>query len=181
MSIQIAIGSENPSKLRAAHLACTRIFPDTSYVLLSSSVPSGVSPQPLSLQETMQGALNRAQAALAHFPTADYGIGMEGGLECIDSDWFECGWMAVVERKSGRHAFGSTARVYVGKGVVEQLVVHHKELSEVVDEMTMQNDVRSKEGFMGIVTNGALKRDECYMHGIIFAFAPFISNPKYWE
>jgi non-canonical (house-cleaning) NTP pyrophosphatase len=89
--------------------------------------------------------------------------------------------MTVIDRKSGRHAFGSTARVPVGAYIVEQLTVEKQELSQVVDRLSEQTDVRSNQGFMGIVTNGALKRDECYAQGIMFAFAPFISHSKYWQ
>lgn len=33
---------------------------------------------------------------------------------------------------------------------------------------------------MGILTNGALGRAEAYSHGVLFAFAPFVSDAKYW-
>jgi inosine/xanthosine triphosphatase len=177
--MRIVVGSENAAKLRAAEIACARLFP--SYSITGISVDSGVSAQPTSVQETMQGALTRATAALAAVPDAEYSIGMEGGLERVNEQWFECGWMTVIDRKSGRHAFGSTARVPVGAYIVEQLTVEKQELSQVVDRLSEQTDVRSNQGFMGIVTNGALKRDECYAQGIMFAFAPFISHSKYWQ
>jgi inosine/xanthosine triphosphatase len=45
----------------------------------SLDVPSGVSAQPRSLQETWKGAYNRAQAAY-HRAGATYGIGIESGV-----------------------------------------------------------------------------------------------------
>ena len=50
-----------------------------------------------------------------------------------------------------------------------------------MDEMTQLTDVRSNQGAMGVVTNGILHRDECYVHGVIFAFAPFLSDSKFWD
>src|SRR5690606_31996898 len=44
---------------------------------------SGISEQPLSIEETTQGAINRAKAALQQKPKASLAIGMEGGLEDI--------------------------------------------------------------------------------------------------
>lgn len=32
---------------------------------------------------------------------ADYGLGMEGGLSRVGDQWFECGWMAVIDKKVG--------------------------------------------------------------------------------
>jgi len=50
-----------------------------------------------------------------------------------------------------------------------------------MDAITGLHDVRSDQGAMGILTNGLLPRAHCYQHGIIFAFAPFISNKKFWS
>lgn len=116
---------------------------------------------------------------------------MEGGLEQTSvmvagdgvcrQEWFECGWIAVVQRETGKVSVASTARVPLGAEVVRLLVEEKKELCDVVDQFSGKTDVRSNEGFMGIVTNGALPRDECYAHGILFAFAPFVSDPVFWR
>ncbi len=44
---------------------------------------SGVSDQPLSIEETITGATNRAKTALNQQPNAGLAVGMEGGLELI--------------------------------------------------------------------------------------------------
>ena len=70
-------------------------------------------PNPFSAQETMQGAINRAKAAMQVAVTqhivADYAIGLEGGLESVGERWFESGWIAVVN-KDGRIGLGTSAR-----------------------------------------------------------------------
>ena len=47
----------------------------------SANVPSGVSDQPRSEQETLEGARNRARSAARGYPHADYWVGIEGGIE----------------------------------------------------------------------------------------------------
>ena len=42
-------------------------------------VASGVSPFPLSDEETLRGAVNRARGAAELEPGADYSVGLEGG------------------------------------------------------------------------------------------------------
>jgi non-canonical (house-cleaning) NTP pyrophosphatase len=63
------------------------------------------------------------------------------------------------------------------------------ELAEVMDKLTGETDIRSGAGAMGCLTNGLLNRAEAYGlrlrltldSGIVFAFAPHISDQKYWS
>lgn len=93
-----------------------------------------------------------------------------------DLSHFRC---AVVDR-NGKVGVGASARYQLSKKLVEPLL-QGKELADVMDEVTGLHDVRSNQGAMGILTNGILPRAEAYHHAIIFAFAPFISDGKYWD
>ena len=55
------------------------------------------------------------------------------------------------------------------------------ELGDLIDSMTGCVEVRQSAGMMGIITNGVLPRDLCYSHGVIFAFAPFVSDQRFWK
>lgn len=59
------------------------MFPGRSVVVHGYAVPSGVSDQPIGHEETLQGAVNRAQAAAqAHTgqATVEFSVGLEGGV-----------------------------------------------------------------------------------------------------
>ncbi|KAF8293616.1 hypothetical protein TcBrA4_0075370 [Trypanosoma cruzi] len=127
------------------------------------------------------GAQHRAHEALRLVPEAHYGVGLEGGLEKISDRWFECGWMYVIERSTGRCGIGSSARFEMSQKLMSKILDEGKELAEVMDEMTGETDVRSGQGAMGVLTAGYLNRAESYSHGLIFALAPFLSDHKYWE
>ena len=204
----IAVGSQNATKVDAVRSVVDQIFSsvhDTSYLSRSGrerrgeetetrrnevvgvNVPSGVSAQPLSASETRQGAIARARAALAATPSAEYGVGVEGGLECVESKegkdgmaWYESAWVAVVDR-SGKVGTGTSARFEISEFIAHELLSGRTELAEIADRLSGQRDVRSTNGFMGIITNDLIKRKECQMQGIIFAFASFISPNHYWE
>src|SRR4051794_41806688 len=78
LSLSIAVGSLNPVKISAARSALKQAGFD--FTLQGVAVPSGVAEQPIGLEESAQGARQRAlnaRAALA----ADWGVGMEGGVE----------------------------------------------------------------------------------------------------
>ena len=171
--MKINVGSTNPAKLRAVEQTC-EILGFKVETIQGFSVDSQVSDQPMSDEETLLGATNRAKAALSQTPDADYGIGLEGGIQKVGDRYFEAGWMAVVD-KQGKMGFGSSARYELPLTVMDE-INKGKELAIVIDEMTGLSDVRSKQGAMGIVTNGALPRDAAYVHGLLFAFGPFISN-----
>jgi len=71
----IFVGTENAVKLRAVR----EIFPDYK-VVGCKGVQSGVSSQPIGLEETIQGAKNRALACMKQQPNACVWIGLENGL-----------------------------------------------------------------------------------------------------
>ena len=56
-----------------------------------------------------------------------------------------------------------------------------EELSHVLDKLSGKQDVGRKEGYFGIVTNNTLTRAEAYSHGVLMAFAKFVSHQRYWD
>ena len=174
--MKIAVGSTNNAKLEAARLAVLKMFPKA--VVVGVSVKSNVSDQPKSDKESIEGALNRARAAQKK-TRADFGIGMEGGIQKIGKSWFESGWIAVVDKK-GNLGLGSSARFEMSGKLAKELL-SGRELRDVINELTNRTDVHETDGAMGVLTAGHLKRAEAYTHGIIFAFAPFLSDKKFWK
>ncbi|KAI8926843.1 hypothetical protein BC831DRAFT_454585 [Entophlyctis helioformis] len=196
--LRVAVGTTNPAKLRAVEAACTQIFLSPlpspvpaaaataaatgvyqSIEVVGISVPSGVRDQPLSDAETQTGALTRARAVLAADPTAHYGVGVEGGAQETLGRWFESGWICVVDR-SGRVGLGTSGRYELSAGIMKRLLAG-EELAQVIDDLSGLSDVRSTQGAMGLVTNGLVPRDTAYVHGVLFAFAPFVSSPALWQ
>ncbi|MGD6950116.1 DUF84 family protein, partial [Bacillus mobilis] len=72
--MKIIIGSKNPAKIGAVEA----IFNESGIEVDSVDVPSGVSDQPFTDDETIKGAVQRAELALKE-GGGDIGIGLEGG------------------------------------------------------------------------------------------------------
>ncbi len=176
--MKIVVGSTNPTKIQAAQLAIDRIYPNEKIKVTGFEANSKVSPQPKSDKESISGAINRAKDTLAK-TDADLAIGMEGGVQQIGEYYFECGWIAVLDRK-GKVGLGSTARFEMSKKLMKE-VAAGKELRDIMNELTGRDDVHRTDGAMGVLTAGNYKRDEAYFHGVLFAFAPFLSDPKFWD
>ena len=107
----IAVGSKNPAKIKAAKIVVKKLFPGAK--VLAVDAPSKVSSQPKSDEEAIKGATNRAKYAKIQ-TNADYAIGMEGGVHKIGKKWFECGWIAIID-KNGKWGIGSSGRYEVSK------------------------------------------------------------------
>lgn len=176
-----AVGTTNKAKVESVRAAVNKCFPAQVHEVKSVNVDSGVSNQPMSADETTKGAMNRAQRAIEQISDADFGVGLEGGLELINGKWFECGWMCVIEKSTGRIGLGSSARFEMSSVLMNPILNEKKELSEVIDSLTGETDVRSGLGAMGVLTAGHLGRAAAYEHGFLFALAPFLSDKKFWD
>lgn len=176
------------------------------FIITAVGTESGVMAQPFGMDETRQGARNRAHAALDADPSADYGVGLEGGVECdagLDGRHFECGWICIVERErpataeqdqqpsstaskklhlGRREGWGSSARFELSAAIVDKLRADpvNLELATVMTALSGVENIGTKQGAMGIMSGGALGRAEAYAHGVMFALAPFVSPAKYW-
>lgn len=120
-TLLVSLGSTNKAKKAAIQFSLSRIFPSKPCQVTGSSVPSGVTDQPMSNVETITGAENRARAVLKLNPTCDYAIGIEGGIEKIGNRHFESGWVCVIDGKTGVAGFGSSGRFELSEKIMEMI------------------------------------------------------------
>lgn len=155
MQMKIILGSEN----RAKKAAVQAVF--TEATIMCENMPSLVRPQPLSDEETLMGATNRAIAATNIFAGA-YGVGLEGGVMFIQEKLYLCNWAAIcTPAKSVITAAG--ARIALPDEFILPLQ-NGTELSVLMDKWANKQDVRHKEGAIGIFTNGEMNRSQMFIH-----------------
>ena len=94
-ALTIVVTSFNPVKIEAAREAFGNRFPLHDIRVIPVQVDSGVADQPMSDDETRQGARNRVAEARLKKPDADYWVGMEGGLDFFDQHLMAFAWMVV--------------------------------------------------------------------------------------
>lgn len=169
---QIIVGSQNPVKIEAVRLAFSRVWPNESWDVIGSKTESGVNPQPMSPKESITGARNRAQAALAATTEAEFGVGLEGGLELIGGLWFDCGWIVIVDRE-GREGIASTARIHTPNAIMQH--IHDgKELGDAIDIVFNRINAKQAEGHFGLMTNNAVTRTTGYTEAVCLALSRFL-------
>lgn len=153
----VAVGSKNQTKVKAVEEA----FKKYDAKVKGMDVPSGVSEQPFSDEETIQGAINRAQAALEN-SDAELGIGLEGGVQQTKFGMMLCNWGALVQQGKPPIISGG-ARILLPKEIENRLLVG-EELGPIMDDFMKKTNIRSKEGAIGIFTNGLIPRQEMFLH-----------------
>jgi inosine/xanthosine triphosphatase len=154
--MKVAVGSKNPAKVKAVHDIIVSLDWDVEGI----DVPSHVSAQPFSDEETRKGALNRANACV----DAGYaiGIGLEGGVDETEEGLFLCNW-GVMVTKNGDTYYASGAKILL-PDVICDGVRSGEELGDVMAAFTKKHDVRKKEGAVGIFTAGRVSRSDMFTH-----------------
>ncbi len=175
---QIAVGSRNPVKIEAVRLAFTKIWPDDVWEAVGYKTQSGVSAQPMSAAESQTGAKNRAIAALKQNADAWYGVGIEGGLEQIGDNWYDCGWCVVVDR-DGFEGIASSARIPTPESIMKH-IRNGAELGDAIDNIFNRKNTKQAEGHFGLMTNNAVTRTSGYVQGVCLALSRFL-HPKLFE
>jgi non-canonical (house-cleaning) NTP pyrophosphatase len=111
---KIYIGSKNPAKVKAIEQALAELNqhlqrlgePQLVYEpVIGLAVPSSVASQPLSEEETLQGAINRAYA-LHRQDQHSLSFGLEGGIQLIGEMWYLSNWGALVDEHGRLYTAG---------------------------------------------------------------------------
>lgn len=176
--MKVAVGSKNPIKIEATRKAFESVFPGEMIECVGFDVKSGVSNQPMSDEESIKGARNRAILA-QELGNADFGVGLEGGLQKISGEWFDCGWMVIVDR-DGKEGIGSTVKMHTPPKLMD-LVEKGIELGIANDMIFKTKNSKQNEGHFGLMTNGLITRKSGYRDGIIATLISFIHPELYTE
>mgnify|MGYP001359550802 CR=1 FL=1 len=176
----ILVASKNPVKIQAARDGFTRMFPGEMFEVRGVSTPSGVSDQPFSNQETLQGALNRAANARDQFPDADYCVGIEGGVEPWETgDLTAFAWVVVLERGEDRRIGKGRTGTFFLPPRVAALVREGKELGEADDIVFGRTNSKQENGAVGILTDDVIDRAGFYAPAVILALIPLKNKDLY--
>jgi inosine/xanthosine triphosphatase len=172
--MKIIVASMNPVKIRAALQGFQHMFPGESIEAQGKSVPSGVSHQPFSDDETFQGAVTRAHQAAQRNPQADFWIGIEGGVQPIDKDISAFAWVYICSKsQSGK---GRTSAFFLPDKIA-QLIRQGYELGDADDMVFGRHNSKQENGAVGLLTGDVIDRVALYEQAVIMALIPF-KNPE---
>jgi len=174
--MKIKVGTHNPLKVRATRNVMEKIY--TNVDVDGIEVDSGVGDQPIGLDETIQGAVNRARNA---FLDADLSVGIESGLLAAPhsiTGYLDLQWCAIYDGE--RVTLGVSAGFEYPPVVVEE-VLKGQEVGEVMDEVTGVEKLGQKTGAVSILTKGLLDRTENTEQCVLMAMIPRMNSDLYLE
>ncbi|MCB9058216.1 MAG: DUF84 family protein [Calditrichae bacterium] len=191
--MHIAIATTNKAKVKACESAFDKLknvfknqFPSEIH-FSSYKANSDVSDMPLSLNEIMQGARNRAlfiyKKLTAESLKFDYIIGMEGGVfktKPFSAETDQAilqNWVFVYNGQQGY--YGSSAGLVLPQKISEALYQKKLELADVIDHYSGKEDVRSNEGAFGLLTENLYDRRAAFESAVINATVPFLNKNFY--
>lgn len=151
--LKVVVGSTNQVKVQAI----ANVF--ANYEVTGMAISSKVSAQPMTDQETIKGAINRAIGAKRY---GDIGIGLEGGVQQTTYGLLLVNYGALVDEVNNLYIAGG-ARILLPNEVAKEIYLG-KELGDVMDKYCHKIGVKHDEGAVGVFTNNFVKRQEMFEH-----------------
>ena len=169
--MKVAVGSKNPAKLKAVKAAFKKVWPNEKVEIVGLEIESGVSSQPMSNEESIKGATKRAYEALKKTKDADYGVGLEGGLQKYFESSFVVGWVAVINKQGKSSLAGTHSSPLATR--VEKHIQAGKELGEAEDIVFNKTNAKQANGYVGLLTDDLVTRSEGFKGAVICALSRF--------
>jgi inosine/xanthosine triphosphatase len=188
--ILIAVGSARKPKVEAVRDALAvfgrSLAGNAEFEIVPVEVPSGVRHTPLTREDLMAGARQRAEAlvqiARASNKTWKYFVGLEGGLDVIHEGakrWVFLESWAYVADDTGRGAFGRSGAVLLPEALAKVVVDEGVELSEAIDAFAGGRGIRDAQGAWGVLSRNLITRQDAFRVAVISAFAPFFNREMF--
>lgn len=174
--MKVLIGTKNPGKIEGAKHALQKYF--NQFEIEGILVSSNVGEQPVN-NEIYAGAKNRVDNLMRYAKDnnieADYFLGIESGITNLLGKWIIIN-VAVIKDKCGYESWGTSSGFPVPDKYVEEII--STELSEVMDKLSGENDLRSSKGGISFVTGNVISRIDQTEEAFIMALTQHVN--KLW-
>ncbi|MGA9405569.1 MAG: inosine/xanthosine triphosphatase [Bacteroidota bacterium] len=165
-----------------------RAFRKLSHIALFNAIvfepmqiESGVQATPLSIDELMTGARQRAETAFAISGSKNseniFSVGVEGGVYISQQHAFLQSWACIYDGL--QTSYGSSGSIEIPQTLSDAVVRDGADLGKVIDIFAEQNDVRSNQGTWGILTDDLITREDSFELATLNALAPFFNKKMY--
>ena len=182
----IAIGSTNPAKIQAIQDLMPQYAILSDGEAVSIEVDSEVSDQPLSMEEVIRGAKNRARKAFAaccaRWQTCAYSFGLESGLMAApgtQTGYFEACVCCIYDGKEDH--CGLSSGFEIPPAILKLVLEEHLDLNQACYRtgISTNDKLGSAEGFIGLLTRGRVDRKIYTQQSIITALVQ-LENADWW-
>jgi inosine/xanthosine triphosphatase len=173
--IKVVVGSNNPVKIAAVANAFKTLFNELEINVEGMHAPSQVADQPMTSDETREGAQNRVHYCQQH-NVADYFVAIEGGVDLFTYGPSTFAYVVVADHQ--RVSVGRSADLPLPHSIYKALL-EGQELGDVMDGLFNTENIKQKGGAIGLLTNGHASRESNYTQATILALSPFLHPQLY--
>lgn len=173
------LGSMNPGKLQACQMCFAEWLASrpagVGYEINAVHTDSGVSEQPMTIEETTQGAKNRAERALKSKDGAAIGIGMESGVFILDGKYFDFCVVSVFD--GSRHCIGISSMFALPPAVAATF--QERGYNQSFKDAGVEPD-ENGDGVLAHMSGGALSRPKQMKESFMMALLQ-LHNPSLYS
>lgn len=176
--MRVCAGTKNPSKLGGIRQAFREVFKveDVELVSLEST---DLRPQPIGLDEILEGALKRVNASLSR-KDCDFYVGVEAGIIEVMPNTYIDVQAAIVRDSKGRQAVGFSPGFQVPNKLVRLIIGNEvRELEEAVAKIYNISDIGEREGVIHLLSKGLLNRAYLTQLSVSMALLRWINEEAY--
>lgn len=174
--MKVVVGSKNPVKLNATRNVLKKIYNDLE--IKTSEVDSEVPDQPFGLDETINGAINRAKNAFDDW--ADLSVGIESGLMETPNTitgYIDLQWCAIFD--GDRVTIGVSSGFEYPPMVINE-VLNGFEVGDIMDKITGVENLGQKKGAVSRLSKDMLDRTENTEQCVLTAMIPRMNEEMYF-
>ncbi len=166
------IGSLNEAKIRGARRALSLLgISDVKPVKIVT-----MNPQPIGLDEILNGAAIRALKAREKYPDC-YGLGVEAGIMIIDNYYFS-GQIAVFT-DGEKYSIGTSMFFPLPQSIGSEIVEKGVELKVLMIREAGLENIASSIGAVGHYTQGFITRTDLSYQAVLSAIIPWLNPEEY--
>ncbi len=178
--LTIAIGTENPAKIKAIQAGIAKIsqiatlLANQEIAYITKKVETWVPEMPLTQEHIDQGAKNRAENLIKLWVQADFYIGLEWGCYQQGSDGFLTGSVYITNKK--QWYLGKAPSIQMPKNITKELFENGKNLGKLMDEITQWQEISKKNWAFGVLSSDLITRDKSFETATLLALNPFFNH-----
>jgi len=176
MTVRVIVASTNPVKVDSVRGGFQSWLEGEELDVRGIEAPSGIRQQPMSDAETYLGAENRAATARSLEPSAEFWVGIEGGVETQSIGLAAFAWIVVL---SATHKGIARSASFLLPEPVSELVCQGVELGVADDIVFQRENSKQANGAVGLLTADRVTRTDLYAHAVILALVPFMNPDLY--
>ena len=153
--------------------------------VIGLEVDSGVGHTPVTREELMRGARQRADALVKYARENGkdwrFFVGLEGGFDVVKEERqrrvFLESWAYVTDGVRGH--FGRSGAVEIPETLAHQVLEEGVELALAIDRFAGEVGIRDAQGAWGVLSSNLITRQEAFRVAVIAGFAPFYNAKMY--